>query len=79
MGRRGDADSREVHRFSTVLFNKAGYNYTDPAYHGPPGDRTSAVDHGYLSALQGLTLPDASKRGEDFVKNLMIFSGPPAQ
>lgn len=63
------AAAQSVDSFSKALFTRTGFNYTDPTFHGTPGDRISCVDRGYLLVQQGVSLTDASSRGEDFVKN----------
>jgi hypothetical protein len=71
MGRRGDATSDQVHYFSQALFNRTGYDFTDPSFHGSPGERIAAVDKGYFWAKQGVSLPDACTRGEAYVRSLV--------
>ena len=63
------ADVQTVNNFSMALFQRTGFNYTDPSFHGTGGDRISCVDRGYLLAEQGMSLAQASSKGEDFVKN----------
>jgi hypothetical protein len=72
MGRREDhPDPNRVKSFSQMLFTRSGYGFTDPNYHGSPGQRAAAVDKGYFWALDGVTFAAASTRGETWVKNLI--------
>jgi hypothetical protein len=71
MGRRGDATPDQVNVFSLALFNRTGFDFTDPSFHGTPGERIAAVDKGYILAKQGMSLPDACTRGEAYIKSLI--------
>jgi hypothetical protein len=71
MGKRGDADASRVRSFSMELFKRSGYDFTDPSFHGSPGERSAAVDRGYYYATQGLSFPDACTKGEAYVKSLI--------
>jgi hypothetical protein len=71
MGKRGDADANRVRSFSLALYSRTDYYYTDPNFHGAPGQRLAAVDTGYLWAKQGVPLDQACIRGEPYVKNLI--------
>jgi len=70
MGKRADVNADRVRSFSRALFERSGYDYTNPNYHGSPGQRLVAVEKGYFYARQGLSLQDATTRGETYVKNL---------
>jgi hypothetical protein len=78
MGRRGDADHQRVMSFSWALFSRAGFDYTDPNFHGDPGERAAAVMRGYMWANQNVGLAETCARGADYITNL-IGKPPPAR
>jgi hypothetical protein len=71
MGKRGDADANRVKSFALMLFTRTGYNFTDPNYHGDPGERAAAVDKGYFWAQQGMPFGDSCTKGETYIQNLV--------
>jgi hypothetical protein len=78
MGKRGDTDHQRVMSFSWALFSRAGFDYTDPNFHGDPGDRAAAVMKGYMWANQNVGLAETCARGANYIKNL-IGEQPPAR
>jgi hypothetical protein len=72
MGKRGDVDVSRVRSFETMLFNKTGYAYTDPNFHGFPEQRLVSVQTGYhWAADKKMSFEDACTKGEAFIKSLL--------
>lgn len=74
MGKRGDVDVSTVRSFETMLFNKTGYAYTDPNFHGFPEQRLVSVFTGYhWAADKKMSFTDACAKGEGFIKTLLTW------
>jgi hypothetical protein len=70
MGKRKDFAADRVRSFSSVLHSFGDFSYTNPQHHGSPGQRSAAMEKGYLVAAQGTSLAEAGELGWSYVRNL---------
>jgi hypothetical protein len=53
-----------------AMIDFGSYNNSDPKDHGTPGQRSAALDKGYLLSLNGASFEDAAIEGEKYVRVL---------
>jgi hypothetical protein len=70
IGRRSGYTSDQVKTFSASIYKLGDYQYSDPAHHGSPGQRSAAVERGYRVATEGSNINDASNIGLSYAKSL---------
>jgi hypothetical protein len=70
IGKRSGFTSDQIEAFSAAVYKFGQYSYSDPQFHGSPGQRTAAVEKGHRVAGEGTGVSDASKIGLSYVKNL---------
>jgi hypothetical protein len=70
MGKRKDTTADQIKLFTKTLVSFGGYDYGNEKFHGSPGQRAAAMEHGYMLAGKGVSFDDAAADGESYVKRL---------
>ncbi|MCK1732629.1 hypothetical protein IVA79_01360 [Bradyrhizobium sp. 138] len=70
MGKRMGAAAGAMRSVEKAMMDFGDYNNADPKDHGTPGQRSAALDKGYVFAMNGLKFDDAAIEGEKYVRVL---------
>jgi len=68
-GRTGLHSANKVKVFGNSLFSKGDYNFNDKDHHGTPEERLTAMQRGYETGTQGVSIEAAAEVGADYVSN----------
>jgi hypothetical protein len=70
MRKRAEVTADRVQQFSDALHLAGSYAYTDPSYHGTPGQRSAAMEKGYRLGEGNKPFDELAAIGETYVRNL---------
>jgi hypothetical protein len=70
LGRSKKVTTNQLRAFASSIFDFGDYSYSDPSFHGSPGQRAAAIDKGFLIANGSNTLEQAAEDGASYVRQL---------